>query len=62
MIANRWDSVVVHVLGERGPMRPRALLDRIGGVLNEALRRLESNGLVVHRRYAEVKELPDNDT
>ncbi|MFD8751780.1 winged helix-turn-helix transcriptional regulator [Kitasatospora sp. NPDC059577] len=58
VIANRWDSVVVHVLGERGPMRPRDLLDRIGGispkVLNEALRRLEYNGLVEHRRYAEA--------
>ncbi|MGW3041408.1 winged helix-turn-helix transcriptional regulator [Kitasatospora sp. NPDC001159] len=58
VIANRWDSVVVYVLGERGPMRPRALLDRIGGispkVLNETLRRLEYNGLVEHRRYAEA--------
>ncbi|WP_030234165.1 winged helix-turn-helix transcriptional regulator [Streptomyces sp. NRRL S-350] len=58
VIANRWDSVVVYALGERGPMRPRALLDRIGGispkVLNEALRRLEYNGLVEHRRYAEA--------
>ncbi|MFF2145739.1 winged helix-turn-helix transcriptional regulator [Kitasatospora sp. NPDC058190] len=58
VIANRWDSVVVYVLGERGPMRPRALLDRIGGispkVLNETLRRLECNGLVEHRRYAEA--------
>lgn len=58
VIANRWDSVVVYVLGERGPMRPRALLARIGGispkVLNETLRRLEFNGLVEHRRYAEA--------
>ncbi|MFD5461273.1 winged helix-turn-helix transcriptional regulator [Kitasatospora sp. NPDC127059] len=58
VIANRWDSVVVYVLGEQGPMRPRALLDRIGGispkVLNETLRRLEYNGLVERRRYAEA--------
>lgn len=58
VLANRWDSVVVHVLGEGGPMRPRALLDRIGGispkVLNQALRRLERNGLVERRRYAEA--------
>ncbi|MFJ9690985.1 winged helix-turn-helix transcriptional regulator [Kitasatospora sp. NPDC101183] len=58
VIANRWDSVVVYVLGEQGPMRPRALLARIGGispkVLNESLRRLEHNGLVHHRRYAEA--------
>ncbi|MFI6152675.1 winged helix-turn-helix transcriptional regulator [Kitasatospora sp. NPDC051170] len=58
VIANRWDSVVVYVLGEGGPMRPRALLARIGGispkVLNETLRRLEDNGLVEHRRYAEA--------
>ncbi|WP_260867501.1 helix-turn-helix domain-containing protein [Streptomyces sp. SAJ15] len=58
VLANRWDSVVVYVLHEGGPMRPRALRDRIGGisskVLNEALRRLEYNGLVERRRYAEV--------
>ncbi|WP_431676852.1 winged helix-turn-helix transcriptional regulator [Kitasatospora sp. KL5] len=58
VIANRWDSVVVYVLGEQGPMRPRAMLTRIGGispkVLNEALRRLECNGLVERRRYAEA--------
>ncbi|TJZ57317.1 helix-turn-helix transcriptional regulator [Streptomyces piniterrae] len=58
VLANRWDSVVVFVLGEGGPMRPRALLSRIGGispkVLNEALRRLEYNGLVERRRYAEA--------
>uniref|UniRef100_UPI003F492465 winged helix-turn-helix transcriptional regulator n=1 Tax=Streptomyces sp. CA-141956 TaxID=3240051 RepID=UPI003F492465 len=58
VLANRWDSVVVFVLGEGGPMRPRALLDRIGGigpkVLNDTLRRLEYNGLVEHRRYAEA--------
>ncbi|MFI2367811.1 winged helix-turn-helix transcriptional regulator [Streptomyces sp. NPDC018833] len=58
VIANRWDSVVVYVLGENGPMRPHALLARIGGispkVLNEALRRLEHNGLVQRHRYAEA--------
>ncbi|WP_395297408.1 winged helix-turn-helix transcriptional regulator [Kitasatospora hibisci] len=58
VLANRWDSVVVYVLGERGPMRPRAMLARIGGispkVLNEALRRLEYNGLVERHRYAEA--------
>ncbi|MEV8532401.1 helix-turn-helix domain-containing protein [Streptomyces sp. NPDC051211] len=58
VLANRWDSVVVFVLGETGPMRPRALLARIGGispkVLNEALRRLEYNGLVERRAYAEA--------
>ncbi|MGW6914746.1 winged helix-turn-helix transcriptional regulator [Kitasatospora sp. NPDC054939] len=58
VLANRWDSVVVYILGEGGPMRPRAMLGRIGGispkVLNEALRRLERNGLVERRRYAEA--------
>ena len=49
VIANRWDSVVVYVLGECGPMRPRSLK-----VLNESLRRLEYNGLVERRRYAEA--------
>lgn len=58
VLASRWDSVVVYVLGENGPMRPHALLARIGGispkVLNDALRRLEYNGLVQRRRYAEA--------
>lgn len=58
VLANRWDSVVVFILGEGGPMRPRALLARIGGispkVLNDALRRLEYNGLVERRRYPEA--------
>ncbi|MEU4114441.1 helix-turn-helix domain-containing protein [Kitasatospora sp. NPDC028055] len=58
VIANRWDNVVLYVLGEGGPMRPRTLLDRIGGlspkVLNETLRRLEYNGLVERHRYAEA--------
>ncbi|MFD0367550.1 winged helix-turn-helix transcriptional regulator [Streptomyces sp. NPDC127114] len=58
VLANRWDSVVVFTLGEGGPMRPRVLLERIGGispkVLNDALRRLEYNGLVERRRYAEA--------
>ncbi|WP_349637072.1 helix-turn-helix domain-containing protein [Streptomyces sp. RerS4] len=58
VLANRWDSVVVFTLGVTGPMRPRALVARIGGispkVLNEALRRLEYNGLVERRPYAEA--------
>ncbi|GAA4968792.1 helix-turn-helix domain-containing protein [Yinghuangia aomiensis] len=58
VLANRWDSVIVYVLGENGPMRPVELRARIGGVsakvLNEALRRLEGNGLVNRRRYAEA--------
>ena len=58
VLANRWDSVVVFTLGECGPMRPRALLARIGGigpkVLNEALRRLEYNGLVERRAYPQA--------
>lgn len=58
VLANRWDSVVVYTLGVRGPMRPRALIAGIGGisakVLNDALRRLEYNGLVERRTYAEA--------
>lgn len=53
VLANRWDSVVVLTLASSGPMRPAALVARIGGispkVLNEALRRLESNGLAARR-------------
>ncbi|MFF5448474.1 winged helix-turn-helix transcriptional regulator [Streptomyces sp. NPDC012888] len=58
VLSNRWDSVIVYILGESGPMRPRALITRIGGispkVLNEALRRLEYNGLVARQAYAEA--------
>ncbi|HEY9328826.1 MAG TPA: helix-turn-helix domain-containing protein [Streptomyces sp.] len=58
VVANRWDSVVVFTLGATGPMRPRALVARIGGispkVLNEALRRLEYNGLVERHAHAEA--------
>ncbi|WP_433061628.1 winged helix-turn-helix transcriptional regulator [Dactylosporangium sp. CS-033363] len=58
VLANRWDSVVVFTLGAYGPMRPSALTARIGGikakVLNDALRRLEYNGLVVRTSFAEA--------
>nr|BFE60767.1 helix-turn-helix domain-containing protein [Dactylosporangium thailandense] len=58
VLANRWDSVVVFTLGAYGPMRPRALVGRIGGigpkVLNDALRRLEHNGLVFRQVYGEA--------
>ena len=58
VVSNRWDSVVVYILGEQGPMRPRTMLSRIGGIspkaLNDALRRLEYNGLVERRRFAEA--------
>ncbi|RKS75125.1 HxlR family transcriptional regulator [Actinomadura pelletieri DSM 43383] len=40
------------------PLRPRELQDRIGGishkVLNQSLRRLERDGRVTRRRYAEA--------
>jgi DNA-binding HxlR family transcriptional regulator len=58
VLANRWDSVVVLTLGAHGPMRPSALVARIGGikpkVLNDALRRLEYNGLVFRQAYSEM--------
>jgi len=58
VLANRWDSVVVFTIAAYGPMRPAVLLTRIGGispkVLNEALRRLEYNGLVERRPYRET--------
>lgn len=57
VLANRWDSVVVFTIAAYGPMRPAVLLTRIGGirpkVLNDALRRLEYNGLVERRPYQE---------
>ncbi|MEU4473204.1 helix-turn-helix domain-containing protein [Micromonospora sp. NPDC023888] len=58
VLANRWDSVVVFTIGAYGPMRPAVLLTRIGGIspkaLNEALRRLEYNGLVERRPFRET--------
>ncbi|MCW3819224.1 helix-turn-helix transcriptional regulator [Micromonospora sp. DR5-3] len=58
VLANRWDSVVVYTIAAYGPMRPAALLARIGGispkVLNDALRRLEYNGLVERRPYQQA--------
>jgi DNA-binding HxlR family transcriptional regulator len=58
VLAKRWDSVVIYTIAAHGPMRPAALLDRIGGispkVLNDALRRLEYNGLVESRRYRQA--------
>ncbi|MDO3700366.1 helix-turn-helix domain-containing protein [Micromonospora sp. C28SCA-DRY-2] len=58
VLANRWDSVVVFTIAAYGPMRPAVLRTRIGGisqkVLNDALRRLEYNGLVERRPYREA--------
>ncbi|WP_199714361.1 winged helix-turn-helix transcriptional regulator [Micromonospora radicis] len=58
ILANRWDSVVVYTLAAHGPTRPAQLRTRIGGisakVLNEALRRLEYNGLVERRPYRQA--------
>ncbi|GLY04064.1 helix-turn-helix domain-containing protein [Actinoplanes sp. NBRC 101535] len=58
VLANRWDSVVVLTIDAHGPARPATLLARIGGIspksLNDALRRLERNGLVERRAYREA--------
>jgi DNA-binding HxlR family transcriptional regulator len=57
LLGGTWTSVVLYALRER-PLRPRELRDRIGGishkVLTDTLRRLERNGLVERRRYAEA--------
>ncbi|MER6512244.1 helix-turn-helix domain-containing protein [Nonomuraea sp. NPDC001636] len=57
LIANTWNAVVVWSL-RHGPCRPGELRARIGGispkVLTETLRRLEFNGLVARRAYAEA--------
>ncbi|GGS11369.1 HxlR family transcriptional regulator [Streptomyces aureoverticillatus] len=56
LFANTWNPVVLWAL-RHGPMRPRELRGRIGGIspkiLTETLRRLEYNGLVIRRAYAE---------
>ncbi|MBP0452716.1 helix-turn-helix transcriptional regulator [Kitasatospora sp. RG8] len=57
LLANTWSSVVLWALRD-APERPGELRARIGGisakVLTETLRRLEYNGLVVRRSYAET--------
>ena len=57
LISNTWTAVVVWSL-RHGPRRPGDLRTEIGGispkVLTETLRRLESNGLVARRSYAEA--------
>ncbi|GLZ05339.1 HxlR family transcriptional regulator [Actinomadura sp. NBRC 104412] len=57
LLGGTWTSVVLYALRER-PLRPGELRERIGGishkVLTDTLRRLEHNGLVVRRRYAEA--------
>ncbi|MFG1943276.1 winged helix-turn-helix transcriptional regulator [Nonomuraea sp. NPDC048826] len=57
LLANTWNAVVLWSL-RHGPRRPADLRAEIGGisqkVLTETLRRLESNGLVDRRAYAEA--------
>ncbi|MFB4316946.1 winged helix-turn-helix transcriptional regulator [Actinomadura sp. 21ATH] len=57
LLSGTWNSVVLYALRE-GPLRPGELREMIGGishkVLTETLRRLERNGLVARRRYAEA--------
>ncbi|MFJ9447197.1 winged helix-turn-helix transcriptional regulator [Kitasatospora sp. NPDC101235] len=56
LLANTWNAVVMWTL-RGGPARPGELRERIGGispkVLTETLRRLQFNGLVERRAYAE---------
>ena len=57
VLARTWTAVVVFGL-RAGPRRPGRLRQEIGGistkVLTETLRRLERDGLVERRRYAEA--------
>ncbi|MGW0484965.1 winged helix-turn-helix transcriptional regulator [Nonomuraea sp. NPDC003214] len=57
LISNTWNAVVLWSLRD-GPRRPADLRAGIGGisakVLTETLRRLEFNGLVTRRAYAEA--------
>jgi DNA-binding HxlR family transcriptional regulator len=57
LLSNTWNAVVLWSL-RHGPLRPGELRALIGGishkVLTETLRRLEFNGLVARRAYAEA--------
>jgi DNA-binding HxlR family transcriptional regulator len=57
VLAEKWALLLVHMLA-RGPARTSELRRQIGGIsekmLIQTLRRLERNGLVMRRAYAEV--------
>ncbi len=57
VLAEKWALLLVHVLAG-GPARTAQLRRRIGGIsdkmLIQTLRRLERNGFVARRAYAEV--------
>lgn len=57
LVSNTWNAVVLWALRD-GPRRPGELRAHIGGisskVLTETVRRLELNGLVQRRAYAEA--------
>jgi DNA-binding HxlR family transcriptional regulator len=57
LFAHTWDPVVLATLSE-GPKRRRALRTGIGGIsdkaLTEALHRLQGNGLIERRSFAEA--------
>ncbi|GAA2297426.1 helix-turn-helix domain-containing protein [Actinomadura luteofluorescens] len=57
LLSGTWTGVVLWTL-QHGPLRPGEMRARIGGishkVLTETLRRLERDGLVARRRYAEA--------
>lgn len=57
LLSGTWTGVVLWTL-RHGPLRPGEMRERIGGishkVLTETLRRLERDGLVCRRRYAEA--------
>ncbi len=57
VLAEKWALLLVHVLAG-GPARTAHLRRRIGGIsdkmLIQTLRRLERNGFVARRAYAEV--------
>jgi DNA-binding HxlR family transcriptional regulator len=57
LLSGTWAGVVLWTL-QHGPLRPGEMRARIGGishkVLTGTLRRLERDGLVTRRRYAEA--------
>ncbi|MGI5203487.1 winged helix-turn-helix transcriptional regulator [Spirillospora sp. CA-108201] len=57
LLSGTWTGVVLWTL-RHGPLRPGEMRQRIGGisdkVLTGTLRRLERDGLVCRRRYAEA--------
>jgi DNA-binding HxlR family transcriptional regulator len=58
MIFSRWNTPILRVLREEGPLRFSGIRGRLGGVtpkvLTQRLRQLERDGLITREQFGEV--------